>query len=279
MKEEKKTTRTLHFSVHGGFINDLALEKCHNDYDICYAVDLLMDSLQTDLLSEAERLMLALRVLNGEVEIHGTYPGDDYGPVELEVRNKKYDLQATLVGMKGKICEQKEEIDRLRSMLACCAEAIGDDRKLREINREWNNGWGEKGTIFEGVEEAYTPLTGMNTPVGEFLERMGSESPDEDYGWLEPNGTFHAVSFGGHQAWAFAKAKQLGLLEENINDGRCGDILLKHGWVLLDNPMMGLARATASDTRPLTKSQREFLFDYYTERGRHSLAKSYLEEE
>lgn len=263
-------------SVRGDFINDLALEKCHNDYDICYAVDLLMNSLQTDQISEAERLMLALRVLNGEVEIRGTYPGDDYGPVELEVRSEKYDLRATLSGMKEKICEQKEEIDQLRRMLACCAETIDDDRKLREINRAWNSDWGEEGSIFE---ETYTMPIEPNTLVGEFLERMRSSDPDEDYGWLEPSGVFHPVSFGGHQTWAFTKAKQLGLLEDRINTGRCGDILLNHGWVLLDNPAMGLARVTSSDTRPLTKPQREFLFDYYTERGRHSLAKRYLEEE
>ena len=36
---------------------------------------------------------------------------------------------------------------------------------------------------------------------------------------------------------------------------------------------------TKRDTRPMTKAQREFLFDYYTERNRPDLAKKYLEDD
>ena len=52
MSESMRKPRTLTMSIRGEFINDLALEKCHLDYDICYAVDLLMGSLQTDQLSD-----------------------------------------------------------------------------------------------------------------------------------------------------------------------------------------------------------------------------------
>ena len=45
MSESMRKPRTLTMSIRGEFINDLALEKCHLDYDICYAVDLLMGSL------------------------------------------------------------------------------------------------------------------------------------------------------------------------------------------------------------------------------------------
>ena len=119
MDEAMREPRTLTMSIRGEFINDLALEKCHLDYDICYAVDLLMSCLQTDQLSDGERLMLALRVLNGEVEIRGTYPGNDYGPVELETRNEKYDLRALLTSMKDKISAQAKEINQLTKKLDC----------------------------------------------------------------------------------------------------------------------------------------------------------------
>lgn len=42
---------------------------------------------------------------------------------------------------------------------------------------------------------------------------------------------------------------------------------------------MGMARPTISETKPLTKAQREFLFDYYSKRARSDLADQYLEEE
>ena len=37
-----------------------------------------------------------------------------------------------------------------------------------------------------------------------FIKRMTDqeEHSTEDYGWLEPNGTFHAVEWGNHQEWA-----------------------------------------------------------------------------
>lgn len=276
-----KDVRTLHMSIRGGIINDLALEKCHLDYDICYAVDLLMSSLQTDQLSEGERLMLALRVLNGEVEIRGTYPGDDYGPVELEARNEKYDLRATLTSMKQQLQEKKweQENQRLLKMLACCGESLGEVG-MREVNRAWRDE-GEDGFIFEVVERDRGSAVGM---VDEFLERMRRPDSDEDYGWLEPSGAFHPVEWGAHEEWACEQVKLKDWFKEWTIHGNgsihsFGDFLVyRKGWVLLHNPAQGLARPTASDTRSLTKAQREFLFDYYTERDRPDLAKKYLEE-
>lgn len=277
-----KNVRTLRMSVRGEFINDLALEKCHLDYDICYAVDLLMSSLQTDQLSDGDRLMLALRVLNGEVEIRGTYPGDDYGPVELETRNEKYDLRATLTSMKQQLQEKKweQEKQRLLKMLAFCGERLGDTG-MRAVNSDWRDE-GEDGLIFDGVERELAPVCSM---VDEFLERMRRSDTDEDYGWLEPSGTFHPVEWGAHEEWACEQVKLKDWFKEWTIHGNgsiysFGDFLVyRKGWVLLHNPAQGLARPTMSDTKPLTKAQKEFLFDYYTERERPDLAKKYLEYE
>ena len=120
----------------------------------------------------------------------------------------------------------------------------------------------------------------MTSQLDSFLERMtGPETTTDDYGWLEPSGKFHEVPFGEHQGWAWKKALELGFSGEAFDRGLGGDVLLEHGWVLLDNPGLGLARPTSSDTRPMTKAQREFLFDYYTERNRPDLAKKYLEDD
>jgi len=268
--------RTIHMSVQGEFINKLALEQCHLSYDICYAVDLLMACLQTDELSEAERLMLALRVLNGEVELRGTYPNDDYGPVELDVRKEKYDLRGTLAAMKTKIETQEKEIKELNDKLTCCGERLSDAR-IRRANEAWRDEWGGTEPIFAAPE--YAPEPERTSLLGELLEQMHQTDSDEDYGWLEPSGKFHAVPFGEHQCWADHKAKMLGYLNDALHCGLGGDFLLDRGWVLLDNPSMGMARPTISETKPLTKAQREFLFDYYSKRSRSDLADQYLEEE
>lgn len=277
----RENVRTLHMSVRGEFINDLALEKCHLDYDICYAVDLLMSSLQTDQLSDGERLMLAIRVLNGEVEIRGAYPGNDYGPVELETRNEKYDLRATLTSMKQQLREKKweQENQRLLKMLDFCGQRLGEVG-MREVNHAWKDE-GEDGFIFKDVERECSPAIGM---VGEFLERMRRRDTDEDYGWLEPSGTFHPVKWGEHEEWACQQVKLKDWFKEWTIHGSgsvhsFGDFLVyRKGWVLLHNPAQGLARPTMSDTRPMTKAQKEFLFDYYIERDRPELAKKYLED-
>lgn len=282
MSESMRKPRTLTMSIRGEFINDLALEKCHLDYDICYAVDLLMGSLQTDQLSDGERLMLALRVLNGEVEIRGTYPGDDYGPVELETRNEKYDLRAMLTSMKDKITAQAKEIDQLNKKLACCGEQL-DGYGMRKANRAWKNEWGEDGKIFSGIENSILAPESDGL-VEEFLERVKRPDSEHDYGWLEPTGVFHSVEWGQHEEWAHECVKLKDWFKEWSIHGSSslhsfGDFLVyRRGWVLLHNPAQGLARPTISDTRPLTKAQKEFLFDYYTERSRPDLAKKYLEE-
>ena len=56
--------------------------------------------------------------------------------------------------------------------------------------------------------------------------------------------------------------------EEILNPG---DWLVDRGWVLLHNPSQGVAFATGSLVRDMTKAQKEFLYDYYIERVLHML--------
>lgn len=100
-----------------------------------------------------------------------------------------------------------------------------------------------------------------------FITRMMDEKEytTGDFGWLEPNGTFHEVEWGEHQDWANK------YVEENYPDQSedifdAGGWLANRGWVLLHNPSQGIAFATGSLVRDMTKAQKEFLYDYYTER-------------
>jgi len=103
--------------------------------------------------------------------------------------------------------------------------------------------------------------------IDNFLKRMMDvkEHTTTDYGWLEPDGTFHGVEWGEHQCWADR------YVEENFPEQyeeilEAGDWLVDRGWVLLHNPSQGVAFATGSLVRDMTKAQKEFLYDYYTER-------------
>lgn len=98
-----------------------------------------------------------------------------------------------------------------------------------------------------------------------------------EYGWLEPDGTFHGVEWGEHQEWAqnymnekFPKEAMDGDidLQTKCNVGLigAGDWLVERGWVLLHNPSQGIAFPTKNPVKEYTKAQKEFLYDYYMER-------------
>lgn len=107
----------------------------------------------------------------------------------------------------------------------------------------------------------------------------------EDYGWLEPDGTFHEVEWGLHQQWASDYLNENYPYKDNRDlhwrvdeNGKkhhmCdGDVLIyKLHWILLDSPCQGLAYPTTDPAREMTKAQKEFLYDYYMERGRNKEA-------
>ncbi len=273
-----KQKKTLTFSIEGKIITDVAREHFYVRNDMAKALDLLCCGLKSDKLNEYEQMALALRVLDGKAEIRGTYPGDSYGIYDLDEPDGRFRIADHINKLVEKLETAETELRDLQMQFNIVAEGLYDTQK-REANRMWFElDYDHRRPIFDDVESV--PLIpGLTSQLDSFLERMrGPETTTEDYGWLEPSGKFHEVPFGEHQGWAWQKALELGFSCDAFDRGLGGDVLLEHGWILLDNPGMGLARPTASDTRPMTKAQREFLFDYYTERNRQDLAKKYLEE-
>ena len=58
-----------------------------------------------------------------------------------------------------------------------------------------------------------------------------------------------------------------------------GDYLVDRGWVLIDNPLRyGEDKVTHNYRKPYTKAQREYLYDYFYNRGSKEYAKIFLEE-
>lgn len=100
----------------------------------------------------------------------------------------------------------------------------------------------------------------------------------EEYGWLSPAGSFYPVPFGKHQQWAFEKIRKAEDLYDAFKSeygygwDKAGDFLIQKRWALLDNPRFGPAILQYHLETGLTKHQREFMFQYYSERGRRDEA-------
>lgn len=102
------------------------------------------------------------------------------------------------------------------------------------------------------------------------------DSIDFDYGWLEPDGTFHRVKWGEHESFAF---EQLLALEGEDFDGflDSGDKLCdRYGWILLHSPSFSVPSVHCSDRKNPTHAQREFLYDYFKKIGFDSEADRWL---
>ena len=276
--------KTLHFSVEGEFITNLAREKLYYNNDLFGAVQLLLSCLTTDALTEATRIGIAVKILDGKMKIVGTYPNADYRVVEDTNDNEKFTLKYWLEGFTKRLKDAETSRDRLLRQMNFLQENIGrSDRQY--YNRLWQDEVDEDSKIFDIEPLRSTHLfkaMGIDDkdPVSSFMERYHSPTTD-DYGWLEQNGTFHPTDWGEHQNFAYKWLKEHDELPPDefgsrIFNGNEGDILTEKGWILLHNPALGMAIVTRDTSKRMTKQQKEFLFDYYTKRNRTDLAAQYL---
>lgn len=152
------------------------------------------------------------------------------------------------------------------------------EKDLKELTRKHLD-------LVERLEdEGYSWLIKPHQKVGKNFSPLlqsffEAEKHDDNYGWLAPDGTFHAVEWGEHQSWAYNKLVELEAIDDStLYNAREGDALVERGWALLHNSGLGIAEVTKSQTKTLTKAQREFLFGYYTDRGKDDIARKYIEE-
>ncbi len=136
-------------------------------------------------------------------------------------------------------------------------------------------------------------LDRVNAPASALLDDYITAqrvNKGDDYGWLSPTGEFHPVEWGEHQGWAgdymLAHPEQFNLPDDKWEshsavmdmrvDMTAGDELAKKGWILLHSTHHGIAEVTRDESRRITKAQREFLYDYYADRGLDKIAAEYL---
>lgn len=146
------------------------------------------------------------------------------------------------------------------------------------LRKVWGDNWPKAKREAEAAlaerRERQMDLVAKNW-VSSFLENERAEREHgTSYGWVAPDGTFYPVEWGDHQKWAreyLKKQRGCDFGELPLQERNCpGDVLVERGWMLLHNPGLGVPVVTRE--MPLTEPQKEFLFDFYTERGRNDLA-------
>ena len=104
---------------------------------------------------------------------------------------------------------------------------------------------------------------------------------DDDYGWLEPDGSFHPVKWGEHQIWADEWMQKVLPCKEYIKFSDkelfAGDYLTQKGWILLHNPACGIAHISRNENCRVTKAQKKFLYGYFWDRGLYDEAANVLQ--
>lgn len=101
----------------------------------------------------------------------------------------------------------------------------------------------------------------------------------EVLGWISPDGTFTPYDWGEHTTGAIEIIQSKGwyheFCERSCSNER--DFLCDKGYCLLHNP--GRKDISATHMRPLTRRQRDFLYDYFIQLGDHRKANHMLVKE
>ncbi len=276
--------REVYFDVHGEFITQMAKEWFfveNRGYD--KVMKLLLSCMEGTEQSEKELKRLAEDILLGRAALVGstsdnTYHMEVYDPDEQPENPDKFNVFKRMASLGLKLRDTEKELQKMQEWYSVAMEYVPERQKnnvLRETGQPVESRFG------------YSMLDS-------FMERMMDEEEHStgDYGWLEPDGTFHEVEWAKHQEWAEQYIRENMTEEEWLLAGvhlegqvktasynSFGDYLVDRGWVLLHNPSQGLARPTRNPIKRYTKAQKEFLYDYYQERNHEKEANAVYEEE
>lgn len=300
----------LHFSIAGDFITKFAREKLNYENDPASAIKLLISCLISEDTTPTDRLLQALKILNGDARIEGVYPGDDYRITEdpdavVDENNAVFQVAARLYDRNKELEKQYQElINKFTNMAERFSFLANNISKSDQMfyNRRYEDEY--DGWLFQDVlpdeDRTWTGETRSESMslMESYMARLSlprEDLPTADYGWLEPDGTFHEVPWAEHHVFAREYCEDnfpaLDLSDkDNIWFDRsdperprlldANDIMIdKLGWILIHNPGQGLPHHQASDVRHMTKEQKEFLYDFYHCRNMISEANALYDDE
>ena len=198
--------RRISFDIHGEFITQLAREwfytgeKSHEK-----VIEILMDSMtgtdtpEAQIRRYAEDILLGRAALKGSTAA-GTYHLETYEPGEEEQMPQSMNI--------WKEVERRKKAEKdLRRMIERWDVAM--DHISESTQKEIRKELGE-----ETAEDR------QQDSLDSFMKRMMDEEnhTTEDYGWLEPDGTFHGVEWGAHQEWAqnYMREREIEEFEEKL---------------------------------------------------------------
>lgn len=279
----QKQKETLCFSVQGEFITNIAREWIfYEGKEFEKIIDLLKSCMCESEMSEKQIRRYAEDVIIGRAELKGdtatgTFHLCRYDADEQPEVKDSMNIFLQLIKAKQEKKKAQKELEKLRNWYTVAMEHL-TVREQREVMKETG----------QEVKDEFGDM------LQSYIERMREEEEHstKDYGWLEPDGTFHEVAWAEHQKfaekfirehmteedWIAAGIHQMGkFMSDRLHT--FGDYLIERGWVLLHNPSQGIAFPTKKPEKRYTKAQKEFLYNYYMERGREKEANEIWTEE
>ena len=239
--------KTLHFSINSQGIMDAARETLYHDNDFPKALRMLSESLSPNPEEDPDTMLLTwLKVLDGQLDLHGTYPEEDIKLVPTDTSGK---ILAHLEKMHDRIVELEQEHDKSLEILSAIHECV-PQTYLNQVNNK--------------MGEVVFPKD-TNDILGTILQAMSDTG--QDFGYLAPDGTWYDVDFGRHEAWAHEYLEKHPELTSG-NPTRityCADYLVQRlHFCLVHAPSVHEIVLTHQG---LTKKQKDFLYDYFTKRN------------
>lgn len=138
------------------------------------------------------------------------------------------------------------------------------------------------------TEVLYKLLDDFNNGILPHAKEQAPVTTSGEFGWLSPMGDFLESPFGHHEESAQDICEKKGFLEEYrkweeaVRSGTdchcCRDFLQEvKGYFLIHNPT-GDGGYVVTNTKNLTKQQKEFLYGYFTDTGDRFKAEMFLED-
>lgn len=260
--------KTVRFSVEGEWFTEWVREQVFSEgKDPQKIIDIMRGFMRGTDQTDEEISRQAEDVLLGRAEFRGNPRDGSWHLTIFEAgeETEKWNAFEKFAEASKANNELRERVEALEEKYSAAIDNMYDGQRKRFLE-----------SIGE-MQEDDTPAI-----LRGFLDRMLDDDAHEtaDYGWLEPNGTFHEVEWGEHTKWADDYMRKHVSLEEWMETEfyNAGDFLTQRGWVLLHNPAQGIAIPTKDPSRSYTKAQRDFLYGYYYDRKQIGKANEIMEE-
>ena len=240
----------LHFSVDCDWLNDFIRTRYFSEglsYENTLAA--IKESIILDGATDEEKTIIAQDILLGRKRLTG----------DSETGASIVDTGTTEDALFTAYTEKKAEVDR-----------------LKESYWRLEQAWEELSLVAKGElcrEDCECKrnqrLFQTEAQFRDSVRRIVGTEQADPYGFFSPDGEFFPIEYGGHNEFACKWCKENGV---KFDDYPLDYLIQERGWVLMHNPGLGQPFPTMSETKPLTKAQREAMYDYYVKAGREKEA-------